>query len=105
VPLSALLHEISVQTDHIIGFLTLRRRSHASSLASIAPLSSTRVATGLRAADIYTSSLSSARAAAGNPRVADELCVAEIHVVDELCTDNLHCIELRAGVELCVDEP
>jgi hypothetical protein len=53
-------------------------------------------ATGeLRAADIHASSLSSACVAAGDPRVADELCATEIHAADELCTGDLRGIELQ----------
>jgi hypothetical protein len=47
----------------------------------------------LRAADIYTSLLSFARTAAGEPRVAG-------NAADELCTGDLHGIELHDGVEL-----
>jgi hypothetical protein len=54
---------------------------------------------------IHASSLSSARAAAGELLVASELCAAKIYADDELHTSDHHDIELRARVELRVDEP
>jgi hypothetical protein len=52
------------------------------------------------ATNIYTSSLSSARAAVAEPRVAGEL-----HAANELRTGDLRGIGLRADIELRVDEP
>jgi hypothetical protein len=86
VPPSTLLGAISIQTDHPISFLTPCRNSHASSLASIASLSSAPPA---------STSLSSARAATSEQRVAGDLRATEIRVTDELRPGNLRGIELR----------
>jgi hypothetical protein len=49
--------------------------------------------------------LSSTRTAASEPHVAGELYATEIRAANELRTGGLHGIELRAGIELRIDEP